>query len=63
MNRRTLIFMTLTSSCSLLMILFLVLRLAGVISWPWPLIFAPIGFPLAILGLVFAGLAILDRVE
>jgi hypothetical protein len=63
MSRRTLIALALTSSYSLATLLLAVLRLAGVIHWPWVWILSPLWLPLAITGISFAGLALLQRIE
>jgi hypothetical protein len=42
-----------------LFLLFLGLRLAGVIDWPWIWVFAPIWIPLALLGVIGAVVVII----
>ena len=61
MNRRALIDLMFSSSCSLATIVLATLRVVGVIRWPWVWIFAPVWLPLAILGLIFGFMALRDR--
>ena len=63
MSRRTLIALALTSSYSLATILLLALRLAGVIHWSWLWILSPLWLPLAVVGVTFAGLALMEAIE
>jgi hypothetical protein len=55
--------MVLTSSCSLMTILLILLRSAGAISWSWWWVVAPLWLPLGVTGFAFAGLALFARVE
>ena len=47
--------------CGLLFLLFLGLRLAGVIDWPWIWVFAPLWIPLVALVAAFSIFALCDR--
>ena len=45
----------------LLFLLFLGLRLDGVIDWPWVWVFAPLWIPLLLIALAFLIFALCDR--
>jgi hypothetical protein len=52
-----------TSTYSLLTITFAVLRLAGVLAWPWVWVLSPIWLPLAIVGAVLGVQLLLQHVD
>jgi hypothetical protein len=61
MNRRTLKSLMYTGVEVIATLVLVDLRLAGVITWPWWWVIAPLWLPVAIIGLAFAGLAARDR--
>jgi hypothetical protein len=63
MSRRTLIALGMTSSYSLATVLFVALRLAGIIEWNWLWVFAPLWLPLAVMAFTYGVLALRERIE
>ena len=52
MRQRALLCLVATSTYSLLTGVFVALRLAGVVDWPWVWVFSPLWLPLAVVGAV-----------
>ena len=52
-----------TSTYSLLTIAFAVLRLAGVLGWPWVWVLSPIWLPLAVVGAVLGIQLLLAHID
>jgi len=48
---------------SLLLILFIVLKLTKFISWSWLWVFAPLWIPIALLFLIFAVMGVLSMIR